>query len=85
MSEEKKSFMSIIMDVISIIFQWIVGKNKIEKENEALKEQIKINEFNKVSENLQNEYNKIESSKDKIINEIETIEDIKNKLNEKLK
>ena len=85
MSEEKKSFVSVMMDILVIIFQWIVGKNKIEKENEALKEQIKIDELNKSLENIENGYNKIESEKDKIINEIKTIEDIKNRLNEKFK
>jgi len=82
---EKKSFTSLIMGVLSIILQWIIGKKKIEKENEELKEQIKINEFNNVSENLENGYNKIESDKDKIIDEIVTIEDLKDKLNEKYK
>jgi hypothetical protein len=82
---EKKSFMGLIMGVISIILQWIIGKKKIEKENEELKEQIKINEFNNTSENLENGYNKIESDKDKIINEIVTIEDLASKLNEKYK
>ena len=82
---DKKSFMGLIMGVISIILQWIIGKKKIEKENEELKEQIKINEFNNTSENLENGYNKIESDKDKIINEIVTIEDLASKLNEKYK
>jgi hypothetical protein len=82
---EKKSFTSLIMGVLSIILQWIIGKKKIEKENEELKEQIKINEFNSVSENLENGYNKIESDKDEIIDEIVTIEDLKDKLNEKYK
>jgi CRISPR/Cas system endoribonuclease Cas6 (RAMP superfamily) len=83
--EKQKSFFRLFIDIVIMLFSWW-RKDKQENKiaNEAMEQQ-KLNEFNKISENLENQYNSID--KDKInqnVNDL-SIEEINQKLNERLK
>lgn len=84
-TEKPKSFIKLLMDMIVMIFNWWRKNKKIEEiSNEELNSQ-KLNNFNKVEENLKIQYNIIDKDKiEKSKNEL-TIEEINNKLNEKFK
>ena len=82
MKEKPKSFWKLLWDMILMSFKWYRDKKKLEEERLKISQQQKIDELNKINENLQNQYNKIDEQK---TDDNMTVEELKNKLNEKFK